>query len=84
MLKEILGSSVTMSENKPSPEEMDVYKPSPEDKKYYSLGEYVQKVEELKNRDLISKGKYDELLLDAFRADIVYNMGSEGIELNDW
>lgn len=60
-----------------------LYKPSPEDKKYYSLGEYVQKVEKLKNRDLISKGKYDELLLDAFRADIVYNMGSEGIELND-
>lgn len=60
-----------------------LYKPSPDDKKYFSLGEYVQKVEELKNRDLISKGKYDELLLDAFRADIVYNVGSEGIEIND-
>ena len=31
MLKEILGSSVTMNENKPSPEEMDIYKPSPEE-----------------------------------------------------
>lgn len=60
-----------------------IYKASPEEKKYFSIGEYVQKVEELKKRDLISNGKYEELLLDAFRADIVYNLGSEGIELND-
>ncbi len=60
-----------------------LYKASQEEKKYFSIGEYVQKVEELKERDLISNGKYEELLLDAFRADIVYNLGSEGIELND-
>ncbi|MBU3112664.1 ImmA/IrrE family metallo-endopeptidase [Clostridium lacusfryxellense] len=60
-----------------------LYKSSEEAKKYFSIGEYVQKVEELKERDLISYGKYEELLLDAFRADIVYNQGSEGVELND-
>lgn len=60
-----------------------LYKASQEEKKYFSIGEYVQKVEELKYKDLISNGKYEELLLDAFRADIVYNLGSEGTELND-
>ncbi|SHK49380.1 Zn-dependent peptidase ImmA, M78 family [Hathewaya proteolytica DSM 3090] len=60
-----------------------LYKASPEEKKYFSIGEYVKKVEELKGKDLISNGKYEELLLDAFRSDIVYNLGSEGIELND-
>jgi Zn-dependent peptidase ImmA (M78 family) len=60
-----------------------LYKASQEEKKYFSIGEYVQKVEKLKERDLISDGKYEELLLDGFRADIVYNLGSEGIELND-
>lgn len=61
-----------------------LYKASQEEKKYFSIGEYVQKVEQLKERDLISNGKYEELLLDAFRADIVYNLGNEGIELDDW
>jgi Zn-dependent peptidase ImmA (M78 family) len=60
-----------------------LYKASQEEKKYFSVGEYVQKVERLKERDLISNGKYEELLLDAFRSDIVYNLGNEGIELDD-
>ncbi len=60
-----------------------LYKPSNEDKKYFSIGEYIQKVELLKEKELISSGKYEELLLDAFRADIVYNLGSEDIEIND-
>lgn len=60
-----------------------LYKATLEEKKYFSIGEYVQKVEALKERALISNGKYQELLIDAFRADIVYNLGSEGAELND-
>lgn len=60
-----------------------LYKASEEERKYFSIGEYVKKVETLKERDLISNGKYEELLLDAFRADIVYNLGNEGVELND-
>ena len=43
----------------------------------------LKKVEELKQKDLISNGKYEELMLNGFRADIVYNLGNEGIELND-
>lgn len=60
-----------------------LYKASQEDRKYFSIGEYVKKVEQLKERDLISSGKYEELMLDGFRSDIVYNLGSEGVELND-
>ena len=60
-----------------------LYKASPEEKKYFSIGEYVQKVEKLNERELISTGKYEELLLDAFRADIVYNLESQGAELID-
>jgi len=60
-----------------------LYKASQEERKYFSIGEYVKKVEELKQKDLISNGKYEELMLDGFRADIVYNLGNEGIELND-
>jgi Zn-dependent peptidase ImmA (M78 family) len=60
-----------------------LYRPSPEEKQYFSTGEYIKKVEELGSKGLISSGKYEELLLDAFRADIVYNLGEEGKELYD-
>lgn len=60
-----------------------LYKAAPEDKKYFSIGEYIRKVGELKEQDLISNGKYEELLLDGFRSDIVFNLGNEGIEIND-
>lgn len=32
-----------------------LYKAVPEEKKYFSIGEYVRKVEELKERKLIAK-----------------------------
>lgn len=60
-----------------------LYKAAPEERKYFSVGEYVRRVEEVKERGLVSNGKYEELLLDGFRADIVFNLGNEGIELND-
>ncbi|MEG3071833.1 MAG: ImmA/IrrE family metallo-endopeptidase [Candidatus Syntrophopropionicum ammoniitolerans] len=60
-----------------------LYRPSSEEKQYFSTGEYIKKVEELKNKGLVSNGKYEELLLDAFRSDIVYNLGEEGKELYD-
>ena len=34
-------------------------------------------------RDLISEGKREELLLEAYRADIVYNFDEEEANLND-
>lgn len=60
-----------------------LYKASTKEKEYFSTGQYIRDVDELKNRELISTGKYEELLLDAFRADIVYDLGEEGKELYD-
>jgi Zn-dependent peptidase ImmA (M78 family) len=60
-----------------------LYVPSAEEKKYFTLGKYVKIAEELKERDLISNGKYEELLLSAFRGDIVYGLATEGEENYD-
>ncbi len=54
-----------------------------EDKQYATLGKYVKLVEDLKNRELISNGKYEELLLDGFRGDIVYGLVNEEEEKYD-
>lgn len=50
----------------------DLYQPTPKEYQYMTTGSYVRFAEELKDKELISSGKYEELLLDAFRADIVY------------
>ena len=60
-----------------------LYKPTSSDKQYLTLGKYIELAEELKNKELISNGKYEELLLDSFRADIVYGLDSEGEESYD-
>ncbi len=39
---------------------------------------YLKQVEELRQKELVSQGKIDELLLDAFRADIAYGDDEEG------
>jgi len=49
-------------------------KPTPVDRQYFTVRKYIEKVEQLKNEDLISNGKYEELLMDAYRVDIVYNI----------
>jgi hypothetical protein len=36
------------------------------------MGDYIRLANELNEKRLISSGKYEEFLLDAFRADIVY------------
>jgi len=46
------------------------------------IGRYIKRAEELLNRGLISDGKYEELLLEAFRADLVYGL-DEGGDLVD-
>ncbi|MCF0111128.1 MAG: ImmA/IrrE family metallo-endopeptidase [Erysipelotrichaceae bacterium] len=62
----------------------ELYIPLPVEKQYFTTGEYIRKVEQLSEKDLISNGKREELLLDAFRADIVYNLDEEeGFHLND-
>lgn len=60
-----------------------LYKPHPEHKQHKTYGYYVQLAEELFQKDLISTGYYEELLLSAFRSDLVYGDESEGDELND-
>lgn len=60
-----------------------LYLPLPEERQYFTTGEYIRKVETLADRDLISDGKKEELLLDAFRADIVYNLDEGEPDLND-
>jgi len=61
----------------------ELYSKSPENKSYFTTGEYIRKVESLSEKDLISNGKKEEMLLDAFRADIVYNLNDEGMDMND-
>ena len=61
----------------------ELYLPTPEGKQYFTTGEYVRKVEKLSESGLISEGKREELLLDGYRADIVYNLDEEEGKLND-
>lgn len=42
------------------------------------LGQYINLTEQLLENNRISQGKYEELLLDAFRYDIVYGLDEEG------
>ena len=60
-----------------------LYLPTASEKQYYTLGRYIKLAEELKDRDLVSDGKYEELLLSAFRGDMVYGLNSEGVENYD-
>lgn len=52
--------------------DVTLYEPSPEHMRYMTLGSYIKKATELLEQDLVSCGKYEELLLDAFRVDLVY------------
>ncbi|MBD5457091.1 MAG: hypothetical protein HDR27_00795, partial [Lachnospiraceae bacterium] len=61
----------------------ELYKPMAENHRYFTTGEYIRKVELLAGKELISNGKKEEMLLDAFRADIVYNLNEEGMDLSD-
>lgn len=61
----------------------ELYKPTPEEKQYMTYGKYISLARDLYDKELVSKGKYEELLIEAFRSDIVFNLGSEGEELFD-
>ena len=52
----------------------ELYDPSIEAKKYFSYGNYIRLTEKAFDNDKISIGKKNELLLDVFRSDIVYNL----------
>lgn len=61
-----------------------LYKPTSIELQKRTYGHYLKQVEELRQRDIVSSGKIDELLLDAFREDIAFGdyseMGGEVID----
>lgn len=61
----------------------ELYYPTAKNKQYFTVGEYIRKVEKLAEKGLISEGKREELLLDAYRADIVFDFDEEEVNLND-
>lgn len=60
-----------------------LYTPTPEDKQYATFGKYIKLAEKLKKQDVISHGRYEELLLNGFRGDIVYGLDAEEEEVYD-
>lgn len=60
-----------------------LYCPLTQDKQHATFGYYISKTEELYQNDRISSGKYEELLLDAFRSDMVFGEDAEEDELVD-
>jgi len=61
----------------------ELYVSTPAERQYFTSGSYIGLAERLMSSDVISNGKYEELLLDAYRADIVYNLEDEGQETYD-
>ena len=54
-----------------------LYKPTPAELQRRTYGHYLKQVEELRQKDLVSSGKIDELLLDAFRDDIAFGLDED-------
>lgn len=54
-----------------------LYCPNPEETQYGTYGFHIDQISEAYNKELISDGKYEELLLDAFRADLVFSEKEE-------
>ena len=57
--------------------DISLYHPSPKNKKTIVFGSYIASSEKLLEKGIISQGKYESLLLDAFRDDIVYGIEGE-------
>jgi hypothetical protein len=60
-----------------------LYRPTPDDKRYKTYGFYIQQADKALEQSLISSGKYEELLISAYRSDLVYGDEAEGGELLD-
>ncbi len=60
-----------------------LYLPTEESTRQRTYGDYILQAEKLKEQDKISMGKYEELLLDAFRYDIVYGDDEQEGEIID-
>ncbi len=60
-----------------------LYLPTNEQLRQRTYGEYIVQAEKLREQEKISLGKYEELLLDAFRYDIVYGEDEQEEEIID-
>ena len=60
----------------------NLYLPLPENQQYKTYGHYIDQTQKVFELGLVSSGKYEELLLDAFRDDLVYG-DDEGGDLID-
>ncbi|SET59165.1 protein of unknown function [Natronincola peptidivorans] len=60
-----------------------LYIPTPEDKQYATFGKYIKLADQIKSKGLISTGKYEEILLNGFRGDIVYGHNEQEEENYD-
>ncbi len=56
----------------------ELYLPLPTERQYITFGHYINLADQLLKKDLISNGKYEELLLTAFRSDLVYGDEEDG------
>jgi Zn-dependent peptidase ImmA (M78 family) len=54
---------------------LDLYCPLSKEKQLYTYGHYIDLANQLFVKEIISNGKYEELLLDAFREDMAYGTG---------
>jgi len=54
-----------------------LYEPTPIEFQRRTYGHYLKQIEELRQKDLVSSGKIDELLLDAFRDDIAFGLDDD-------
>ncbi len=54
-----------------------LYKPTSPEMQKRTYGHYLKQVEELRQKDLVSSGKIDELLIDAFREDIAFGLDED-------
>ncbi len=60
----------------------DLYCALTKEKQYGTFGYYIERVNLLLQNKIISNGKYEELLLEAYRDDLVYGVNESG-DLND-
>lgn len=60
-----------------------LYKPTPDADSRRTYGHYIKQVDLLFRSEIISYGKYKELLLDAYRDDILFGTNADGGEYVD-
>lgn len=61
----------------------DLYQRLPVEKQYQTNGYLIEQASSALSKNLISEGKYEEILLQAFRADLVFGEDEDGGEVID-